>query len=80
MEADTKKSTMVRLCELKCPALYCNRGDRGAHYKSPKLEEGLAFKLLMEHMEDSHPLPATTPASLSYTSLTDSVKLPAAAP
>ena len=42
MEADTKKSTKVRLQELKCPAPYCDRGDRGACYKTPKLEVGQA--------------------------------------
>ena len=76
MEADTKKSTKVRLQELKCSALYCDRGDRGARYKTPKLEVGQAFVLLMNHVDTVHPLPAP-PTSSSYQTLTDSVKLPA---
>ena len=76
MEADTKKPTMVRLCELRCPVPYCDRGHLGAHYKTPKLEEGQAFALLMKHTT-VHPLAAPPTSSSSYKTLTDSVKLPA---
>ena len=46
--------------ELKCPACCWDRGD-GAHYKTPKLDGGLAMDLLRKHMAVHHPPAAHQP-------------------
>ena len=39
---------------LECPNAECNLVDRGAKYKTPELEAGLAMEMLKLHVQQNH--------------------------